>query len=170
MRALLCMLGLLAMLPPSTVQAQEQQAKPKSSKWITAGLQFPFWEHSSLTPYFHLFGVNVSYSFGRSVYHQVRVNAHALGLGADYYVSYASYSRGIGSVGRFHIVTVFAGPMFVWGKGESKRFYRAGLSGNMQAVFLPVKHLGFGVDVYGGISPGQSVLGVGVVFVMGGKM
>ena len=84
-----------------------------------------------------------------------------------------SASLGIAQLRRFYMLSVFAGPTLIrdctrFDKSSTCRLASAGVSANTQAVFLPFKGIGLGIDLLGAVIPSRSFVSIRVAFVAGG--
>ena len=135
--------GMIVVVLPGTMHAQQHTA-PRAVEWgnLAVGLMItePYWG-----------SIGVSYNRvdkDRRIFYQLAWNK-AVQLN-EFSVSFLSYSRGIGSLGRYHRGVLFAGAAFIWGndpdiESELTR-YTLGLHLNAQAAFMPLRKVGIGID------------------------
>ena len=123
------------------------------------------------------FGVGAPYdaslaitaNFGRTRVLQVSIHSTFELLGGNE-VNALSVSAGRSWVGRVGRTGVFLGPALVSGlEIPGGRYVTGGVVGSAQVILTPIKEAGFGVDLFGSLSPKGAVGGLSLLLVLEGN-
>jgi len=163
------------LLAVNTLQAQEKRLQLLSPK-DNFGIIFSY----SL-PNAKVADGGASVNWGRKLrYYQVSFD-RTVGLWWSDFPSISmnslSASVGLASLGRYHTLSVFGGPAFVWGQSEDAdlsdaddpRFATVGAHLNAQAMVQPLRYLGVGVVLYSNLNAHESVTTLRFALKIGGK-
>ena len=152
------MLGSAAL--PASAQLPGPASPERDRGWLAAGFGVG-------TPY-EISGA-ITANFGRERVLQVGARATAELLGGSE-VSALSVSAGRSWVGRVGRTGLFLGPALVWGREIPEgRYVTGGVVGSAQVILTPIKEAGFGVDLFGSLSPKGAVGGLSLLLVLEGN-
>ena len=174
MKVLVSMACMLWIVPPDILRAQQETApSTRSIQWFGIGGGLPASD-------FYTLSVGVNYGRGRKGhrrFHQIglyRVEA-SVWQGRPASINSLSYAMGIGSLGRAHRIVGFLGPSFVWGSKpgdnngwEGPAYFSGGVFVNAQAVFMPLRNVGFGMEGFANVNFLKPVAGLNVMLTIGG--
>ncbi len=151
---------LIVMLFPGAVCAQKQDtSKTRSYSWITfASFLGP------VTPYD--VGMGISYNWGRKTLYQVRLD-FVVDLFTNDEIRSTNIYWGRGRLRRYVRVALFTGLSFNFGNDYD---IALGLSGNIQLMFMPLRELGFGIDLYSTANPKETVAAARISLIIGYKL
>ncbi|WP_020402429.1 hypothetical protein [Gracilimonas tropica] len=116
---------------------------------------------------------SLTINWGRNKFWQAGYSANSEILGTTHF-SAIHAGRGISSVNRWFRVSAAGGPAFIWGRENDHKqqkkinFYSAGIVGDAQLFFTPVKEMGIGVQFSGNLNFKHPLGGYRLIIVIEG--
>ena len=133
---------------PATVHAQQRDSS-QTYRWVSFVPLLAIGPYGPTTAPYDI-GIGISYNWRSGRLYQVRQYfAGELFRGRQTLTS--AFYIGMGHQSRYHQLVLFAGPALTLSRENLDVRYSAtvGASANAQAIFIPVRPIGFGIDLFG---------------------